>query len=417
MGFLDKVKQTITDNLPDVVTNPQISGQSKEMLYKYDKVTILKGSRLIVNPSQEALFVQNGRIDAVFGPGSYNLETDNIPLAQQLLSLAYGGDSPNRAEIWFVNKAVAMDISWGTPTPLTMEERKFGVPLTIKVRCNGSINLKISDSKLLFTEMAGQGNIFTIENFKESMRGMMISRLQKTLGEYMMTNNTSFVTLQQGITIIEQPLQALMQTGLNPYGLSIEGCYVKGFTVVEDDSWERYKRYEDEYFKIHVDATRVERLAQADAVRVERLGEAEAHRLESLGTNYQAERQLDILNTAAGNEGMSPLGNPMTLGLGLAAGQTIGSEIMPNSLFASGVLPTTLQTPTAAPAPTPKPAPAPKAEPQVSTCANCQATFPVGAKFCPECGQPTKKTYKCTGCGLASETPMKFCPECGSSIS
>ncbi len=73
MGFLDNVKKTIVDNLPDVVTNPQISGQSNEMIYKYDKIAIIKGSRLI---------------------------------AKQLLTLAYGGSSPNRAEIWFVNKAV-----------------------------------------------------------------------------------------------------------------------------------------------------------------------------------------------------------------------------------------------------------------------------------------------------------------------
>jgi DNA-directed RNA polymerase subunit M/transcription elongation factor TFIIS len=49
-------------------------------------------------------------------------------------------------------------------------------------------------------------------------------------------------------------------------------------------------------------------------------------------------------------------------------------------------------------------------------CAGCGAD--VGAaKFCPECGAPTKPPVaKCPSCGFQTEGAPKFCPECGAKM-
>jgi NADH pyrophosphatase NudC (nudix superfamily) len=49
-------------------------------------------------------------------------------------------------------------------------------------------------------------------------------------------------------------------------------------------------------------------------------------------------------------------------------------------------------------------------------CSSCGAD--VGrAKFCPECGTPTKPApLTCNGCGHKPENPTKFCPECGAKM-
>jgi hypothetical protein len=65
-------------------------------------------------------------------------------------------------------------------------------------------------------------------------------------------------------------------------------------------------------------------------------------------------------------------------------------------------------------APTP---PAPQAQANTSAkCSSCGAD--VGrAKFCPECGTPTKPApLTCNGCGFQPEAPTKFCPECGAKM-
>jgi hypothetical protein len=65
-------------------------------------------------------------------------------------------------------------------------------------------------------------------------------------------------------------------------------------------------------------------------------------------------------------------------------------------------------------------APAPPAQPSaVAASANCSSCgADVGkAKFCPECGTPTKPApLVCSGCGHQPENPTRFCPECGAKM-
>jgi len=62
------------------------------------------------------------------------------------------------------------------------------------------------------------------------------------------------------------------------------------------------------------------------------------------------------------------------------------------------------------------PAPQASAAAASTACASCGAQ--VGkAKFCPECGTPTKPPrVACQGCGHEPENPTKFCPECGAKM-
>ena len=53
------------------------------IVYRYivdDRYAIMKGSKLIVNESQVAIFTSKGRIADVFPAGTYSLDTGNIPI-------------------------------------------------------------------------------------------------------------------------------------------------------------------------------------------------------------------------------------------------------------------------------------------------------------------------------------------------
>ena len=45
-------------------------------------------------------FVKKGQIADVFGPGSYKLDTNNLPILTNLGAWAYGFDSPFKAEVY-----------------------------------------------------------------------------------------------------------------------------------------------------------------------------------------------------------------------------------------------------------------------------------------------------------------------------
>ena len=389
-GFFDKAKGLIRENLPDAVTNEEISGQSNEMLYCHKNRGLITGSKLIVREGQEAIYMRNGIIVSIYTPGYYELETDNKPIAKTILTKIYDGN-PNASEIWFVNKASMMSIPWGTANPIPLEETRFGEPIILHARCNGDITLKITNSYKLFTEMAGAGQQFTIENFKRSTQGIVQSRLHKIISNLQRQSKKGFLDLQYNIHSIEDPLKDAINLELERFGLVIELCNVKMFTIADDENWELYQDLQRRSLTNRVEVT-------ADLDRQERLSYSDiditATRQAKLGYDYVTGRQLDVLETAAGNAG-NPLMNMAAGGaLGLGVGAAIGRS------FADPVS-SAITPPPGAPAQAAK------------NCPGCNTRYDEGTKFCPECGMLVKKL--CLSC----QTPVdgqKFCPECGKKI-
>ncbi len=373
--MFEKLKQTIKNNLPEIVSEGSISGQSNEMISQVGSLALISGSKLIVGPSQEAIFVRNGQIENIFGPGKYDLETESTTLTRVLFNKIYDGSDPNQAGIWFVNKSSMMEIPWGTPTPLSMTDNRHGIPLTLNIRCRGAISVKVSDSRALFTNLAGQNSKFTIETFKDSVRSMLASRLHRVIGKYLSENpQTSFITLQQNASVLEEPLRNSIEAELTDFGLIAEACYVRSVEVVNDDSWERYKRIEEKYVDI--------KSKQLDA-------EVEAYARSMRGTSFSEERQFDILEASASNKS-----NPVaSFAVGSSAGSIISKtfgEMMENK------------------------APVSADKPSETVCPECHTPCAENAKFCMECGYVLKKV--CPSCGNKLSGSAKFCPECGSKV-
>ena len=71
------------------------------------------GTQLVVNQSQEVCFIKGGKLLDVLGPGTHTLSTKNLPILSSLIGLGFGGESPFKAEVYFINKAVSMDAKFG----------------------------------------------------------------------------------------------------------------------------------------------------------------------------------------------------------------------------------------------------------------------------------------------------------------
>ena len=69
------------------------------LVYKFPSDTLVFGTRLIVNEGQVAVFVKGGQVCDLFYPGSYILDTDNLPVLFHIFNLPYGGKSSRWAEI------------------------------------------------------------------------------------------------------------------------------------------------------------------------------------------------------------------------------------------------------------------------------------------------------------------------------
>lgn len=103
--------------LVDVV---KYDGTPNVFAWKYPNSELGTWTQLIVNETQEAVLYKGGQSLDLFGPGRHTLSTANIPLLNKLINLPFGGKSPFSAEVWYVNKVNALDIKWGTPTPIQL---------------------------------------------------------------------------------------------------------------------------------------------------------------------------------------------------------------------------------------------------------------------------------------------------------
>ncbi|MFO0841580.1 MAG: SPFH domain-containing protein [Gemmataceae bacterium] len=122
MGLFDKLKGELIDIIEwNEATDSQL------LAYRFPRYNneIKYGAKLVVREGQAAVFVNQGQLADVFPPGTYSLETRNLPLLSTLLGWMYGFESPFKAEVYFVSTRRWTDQKWGTQNPIMLRD-EFG---------------------------------------------------------------------------------------------------------------------------------------------------------------------------------------------------------------------------------------------------------------------------------------------------
>ena len=147
------------------------------IFYKWSNNCIKKGSKLIIRPGQNAVFMCNGRIEGIFeDEGCYDIESDVVPFLSGLKGFKFGFNSPMRAEVLFVNTR-ELTIKWGTQSPVTIPVEGFvtGLP----VRAFGTFGCKVSDYVAAIDKYAGVKDIYTIQDMRDRVTSVLGSLLMK----------------------------------------------------------------------------------------------------------------------------------------------------------------------------------------------------------------------------------------------
>ena len=367
-------------------------GRADVFAWKFPNQQLSTWTQLIVNESQEAILFKGGKALDLFTAGRYTLDTQNIPLLTGLIGLPFGGKSPFTAEIWFVNKAISMDIKWGTPTPIQLQDSKYGVFLP--VRSHGQFGITIQDSLTFLKMLVGTLPVFNKENVNDYFKGIYLTKVKDAISSYIIEKGISVLEINTNLEEISEYIYKKMVPEMAKYGIKIVNFNVNDISVPEDDE-------------------AVIKLKAALSKRAE---------MNIIGYSYQQERSFDTLEGAAKNEGTTGtmIGAGLGLGLGMGVGDTMGQRF--------GDMAVNINT-------TSNMKECPKChqvieenikfcphcgsntqsiKKDVSTCPHCQAAIPTNAKFCPECGNALKKV--CAKCGHESKANAKFCPECGDKL-
>ena len=169
----------------EVVDILKFEGDDKTLVWKSDKEDFNTGTQLIVHESQEAVFYRDGQALDLFGSGRYTLETANIPLLKKLINLPTDGKTRFHCEVYFINKAYALDVKWGTTSKFEVLDPQFFVQLN--VGASGAMEVKIKDSRKFLVKVVGtQKSIDTAriqDYFKEKIIVKVKAHLAKLMGQ------------------------------------------------------------------------------------------------------------------------------------------------------------------------------------------------------------------------------------------
>ena len=264
-----------------------------EIVYKFPSNEITLGSVLTVNESQEVLFFKNGALCDIFGAGRHVLSSSNLPGLGKRVNLASGGKTTFTAEVWFVSKLNKRDMYWGTGG-LRIIDPYFEVPLKLSAR--GQYGIYIADSAMFVKKLIGTLANFTAEDVEDQLRIDVVETVKVSISKYMKENNVNINELGTSYRELARTIVKDLKITFEEYGVEL-----LNFNVEDISFDERDKGYQ----------TVME-------------GIAEQARLSKLGISYMQQKQLDIAQTAAGNEGA---GNIMGIGMGLGVGSSVGQMV------------------------------------------------------------------------------------------
>jgi membrane protease subunit (stomatin/prohibitin family) len=333
------------------------------------------GSQLIVRESQAAVFFRDGKALDVFGPGRHTLSTANIPLLANLISIPFGGTSPFRAEVIFVNLADLIDMKWGTTEPVTFRDSEFGM---VRLRAFGTYAMAVNDPQFFVNKIVGTQGMYETGQIEDYLRNIIVSRFNDIMGETMKT----LLDLPSQYNEVGAGLRASVTDDFANLGLILKALYVTSITPPEEVT----KRID-------------ERSGMGAVGDMQRYMQFQA---------AQAMGNLGEGGTGGGGDAAGAAG----VGMGLGAGMGVGAgmaQIIAQGLQGQQHGGTTTQ---ATPA---QPGAAPTSAAATITCYNCNSQIPANVKFCPECGaNQTAKT--CPNCQAQNLPNSKFCTNCGNKL-
>lgn len=221
------------------------------------------GSQLIVHQTQEALFFRDGKALDLFGAGRYTLQTQNIPLLENIYKLPINTDNALHTEIYFINKTVQTGIKWGTPSRVRIIEPSSNVPIEIGAR--GSFNLEVADSRKLILRLVGTassfaqsdvndgGGAYSVEYMRGKFADLIAMNVTSLLARVITENKLNVLTIDTMKPEISRILGNAINTGLMEYGLQIpEGqFYVTDVMTPDDDP--NYIRLKNQYVSASLD--------------------------------------------------------------------------------------------------------------------------------------------------------------------
>lgn len=309
-----------------------------QLFWKWPHEEIKKGSKLIVRPGQDAVFLYNGKVEGIFrDEGRFDIESDIIPFLTTLASFKYAFHTSLRAEVVFVNTK-EITCKWGTANEIYIPAPNL--PGGLPIRAFGTFNCRVGDQEVLMEKIAGVQSSFTVED----VRTRIISQTDQLLMKWITKEGRDMFNLQANAGEIAKGIGDDLDMELSKAGIRISGFTIANVSYPQEVQ-DMVKKAASQ--SMVTDMGKYQQMAMADALANGNGG-----------------------NTAADMAGLS---------VGLMMGQQLAGQMQ--QTMAGGN--TGVGTNTSA----------------AYAAGNAQTGSAAIPNFCPDCGAKTNGANFCANCG------------------
>lgn len=297
MSLWNMLKQHAGAQFMEVIDWTDDSNDTIVYRYPTFNQAITDNSKLVVRESQAGVFVAEGKLSEVFGPGTYSLDTRNAPIMRFFQSILYKLEEPYKGDIYFVNTKQFTDNNWGTPRPITVRDAEFGM---VRLRAFGIYSFRITDPATFLRQIVGTDGLFTTDEITGQLKKKLVSSASTTIAKSRMSIlDLSTAYMELGDSLREE---------MNPTFQESYGITITDFTISNISLPDEVEKALDNRSKMGI------------------LGDLNA---------YTQLKSAEAIETAAGNQGMGGIGVGMGVGMGMGGqmGRVMGQAAQGGGMF------------------------------------------------------------------------------------
>lgn len=282
--------------------------------------SIRYGSSLRVKDGEMAVFVyrhKDGTMqDFIMGPFDDTIKTANFPVLSSIVGMAFGGDSPFQAEVYFINLQSNNQVRFAVPYFDVFDPRlpDHGIPMAVR----GNLTFNITDYKG-FIKLNRLVN-FELHQFLKQVKDAISKYVKAVVIDIPDTMNIPVVQMERKILQINDAILEYVRQRLETdFGVNVKGLDISALEIDKESPYYgelrhltagQTARVIDAQTDVNVrNLEDMQRINAANLEETMRIQREEAQRAQRLQTEsnfmgvHALDQQADVLKTAAANLG------------------------------------------------------------------------------------------------------------------
>jgi membrane protease subunit (stomatin/prohibitin family) len=223
MSLMDFIKKQFID----VIQWTEEGDGTLAWRYPMEGMEIQNGASLTVRESQMAVFVNEGKVADVFGPGMHKLTTQTLPVLTYLKNWDKLFESPFKSDIYFFSTRAQLDFKWGTPQPVTVRDKDFGA---VRIRAFGNYSFHLNDPGKFHSQISGTRDRYLTEELDGQLKGLILQNISTAMA----ASGVAFLDLAANQVAMAEALKSTLVASFETMGLKLDTLTVQSVSLPEE---------------------------------------------------------------------------------------------------------------------------------------------------------------------------------------